>query len=796
MNEKNRKILFKTSFILISVLILACVSCTMPTGPSGVAPSDGGPITVGTSRAIASGPFTSFTLEDVTHQWMDITQNNNNRIAIADIQTFEGNDPCNVRFDINDNNQNLRCKIEEEYTYNDELNHTYAEKVAGLFVDAQELTSESVDGKGELYDINGEYIGNAVYTNITQESWDQTFTITVPFKIGIYHAPVVFANVRTYGGSQAIHTRIKNIEYKTVPHSGYWEISYKLEEWENNYDGRHNQERVDFLILKPGIHIIGSVGSYPILIEVGNYEMRNRDIDYNDENDWVNVDLITKFMQYAPIVITQSQSFKGNQQCVTRNKDIENDSFKTIIQEEEKRYKGDGDRLHNAETIGYLAFGITVHDAYHSSIVENNGCLDVDNNNNLVNEDGQAVRLTGVSSFWLNWDEGKKYANDDVISWLVYDWKIKVYRAAMGVRPTDPAGLPETYNLDLGKILEPRTGYADNPEEVLETVETVIRSCIRRGIYVIVDWHVHDALRDDNEIMAVEFFDYISEKYGMYDNIIYEIWNEPGWENHVRFPGLDSEDWNDRNTPDHGDDEASQYSWSTIKNYCIDIIEVIRQNDGDNIIICPSPCWDQWIDQVAANPIDTGDSNYARHIMYAFHFYAGSHMIEKNGNNNPGDNPTPAALVFWGGYANDWPGAEDKAKEHLTANGLYFTPAPSEFGMDPVWVKFKRLLWQWNFDPWKRLDSNINSLPIFVTEWGASLYDGGQVETSTEAYTETAAEWMVYMNDNNLSWCNWSICDKNEGAAALRPGSSTSGGWSQSDLTESGAFIRGVLRQQ
>jgi hypothetical protein len=283
--------------------------------------------------------------------------------------------------------------------------------VAVLFVDAEELTSESVDGKGELYDVNGEYIVHAVYTNVTQESWDQTFTLTVPYQIGIDHNLVVFANVRTYNGSQSIHRRIKNVEYKTFSHGGHWEITYKLEEWDNEYDGRHNRGRVDFLILKPGIHVIGSAGSgpgytLPILIEVGNYKMKNRDIDYKNEDHGVNVDLITEFSQ-DPLVITQSQSFEGNQQCVTRNKGIDNDSFKTIIQEEEKRYKSDEDVLHNAESIGYLAFGVTLHNERYSYVVENNGTLDVDNNNNLINEDGQAVQLKSVSSFWLNWDEGK-----------------------------------------------------------------------------------------------------------------------------------------------------------------------------------------------------------------------------------------------------------------------------------------------------------------------------------------------------------------------------------------------------
>lgn len=41
-----------------------------------------------------------------------------------------------------------------------------------------------------------------------------------------------------------------------------------------------------------------------------------------------------------------------------------------------------------------------------------------------------------------------------------------------------------------------------------------------------------------------------------------------------------------------------------------------------------------------------------------------------------------------------------------------------------------------------------------------------------------------------ISWCNWSICDKEETAAALIPEASATGGWSEFDLTESGDYIR------
>ncbi|HQE95707.1 MAG TPA: T9SS type A sorting domain-containing protein, partial [Candidatus Marinimicrobia bacterium] len=46
---------------------------------------------------------------------------------------------------------------------------------------------------------------------------------------------------------------------------------------------------------------------------------------------------------------------------------------------------------------------------------------------------------------------------------------------------------------------------------------------------------------------------------------------------------------------------------------------------------------------------------------------------------------------------------------------------------------------------------------------------------------------------NQISWCNWSIADKNETSAALKPGASANGGWSASAISESGLLIRDYI---
>ncbi len=74
--------------------------------------------------------------------------------------------------------------------------------------------------------------------------------------------------------------------------------------------------------------------------------------------------------------------------------------------------------------------------------------------------------------------------------------------------------------------------------------------------------------------------------------------------------------------------------------------------------------------------------------------------------------------------------------------------------------------------------------PIFISEWGTSAADG-----NGGVYLKQSAEWIDFLEKNGISWINWSLCDKNETSAALRPGTSATAKWTQNDLTESGKFV-------
>ena len=206
-----------------------------------------------------------------------------------------------------------------------------------------------------------------------------------------------------------------------------------------------------------------------------------------------------------------------------------------------------------------------------STIVGIHGLLQVDNNK-IVNAYGEAISLAGNSFFWSNdnWG-GERYYTPEVVTWLKQDWNTTIVRAAMGVE--DPGG------------------YLENKTANKNRIKTIVTTAIDLGIYVIIDWHSHHA--EDYEEDAVIFFEEMATLYGKYDNIIYEIYNEP----------LD-------------------ISWTNeIKPYALSVIEAIRRIDPDNLIIVGTPEWSQRVDLAAADPI----VEYSN-IAYTLHFYTIYHQ--------------------------------------------------------------------------------------------------------------------------------------------------------------------------
>lgn len=79
-------------------------------------------------------------------------------------------------------------------------------------------------------------------------------------------------------------------------------------------------------------------------------------------------------------------------------------------------------------------------------------------------------------------------------------------------------------------------------------------------------------------------------------------------------------------------------------------------------------------------------------------------------------------------------------------------------------------------------------LALLITEFGT-------VEATGDGPVDLAESerWWDWAERNGIGWMNWSIGDKDESSAALKPGTPPSG-WTESDLTESGKLLRAKLR--
>jgi uncharacterized membrane protein YgcG len=191
---------------------------------------------------------------------------------------------------------------------------------------------------------------------------------------------------------------------------------------------------------------------------------------------------------------------------------------------------------------------------------------------NLVNEAGAPVKLEGVSSMWLNWDPTGYAENAAGLAWMRDHWNLRVFRVAMGV---DAEG-----------------GYLEAPATTKDKVHRIVQNAIDLGVYVIIDWHDHEALSHQAE--AVAFFREMSETWGEYPNVIYEVFNEPL-----------AVDWVTELAPYHRA-----------------LVSAIRESDPDNLILLGTPNWDQDVEIAALNPI------IGSNLMYTLHFYACTHGAE------------------------------------------------------------------------------------------------------------------------------------------------------------------------
>ncbi|SHH65892.1 Por secretion system C-terminal sorting domain-containing protein [Fibrobacter sp. UWH9] len=203
---------------------------------------------------------------------------------------------------------------------------------------------------------------------------------------------------------------------------------------------------------------------------------------------------------------------------------------------------------------------------------------------------GNEVAVQGMSLFWsMTKTAGINFWNGDVIKGLVDKHKIQLIRAPMGV--------DGSWEDDVGNY------YTNAMHET--AMNAVVQAAIDNDIYVLIDYHSHCA--EKNTAGATQFFGKMAQKWGKYDNVIFEIYNEPK-----------HGDCNEEN-PWYDAAEAKNYWKSNIYPYANAVISEIRKY-SDNLVVVGTPYYDQYVDAAAVQPIN--DKN----VAYTFHYYAGEEV--------------------------------------------------------------------------------------------------------------------------------------------------------------------------
>jgi len=213
--------------------------------------------------------------------------------------------------------------------------------------------------------------------------------------------------------------------------------------------------------------------------------------------------------------------------------------------------------------------------------------------NRIINAAGESIQLRGVALHGFQWF-GDFYRDGRVVEAAAMSWGADVVRIAV--------------YLHEGGYLQSEPAARDDHEAI---IDTIVRRCVKAGVYCIIDWHVHhpgDPLLFVDE--AKQFFGTMAERYAALPNVIYEIANEP---NRTGGAGIAPE---------------REVSWADIVAYADEVIPVIRERSPDSLVLVGTPDWcsfgisggHDWHEVVEA-PLEY------RNIAYVVHAYAAGHTF-------------------------------------------------------------------------------------------------------------------------------------------------------------------------
>jgi len=208
---------------------------------------------------------------------------------------------------------------------------------------------------------------------------------------------------------------------------------------------------------------------------------------------------------------------------------------------------------------------------------------------------GQPVRLRGVSMgdpfLARNPAWYPQYSTADYAD-LAQNWHANVVR--ISIFPTQ------------WKNTDGNTDHA----ALLAGLAREVNAALDNGLYVIISYHVigwpdgwyqaaypgNPADTYDSSLnVAISFWTQMAQTYGADTRIIFDLWNEPVH---------DAADWSEANY------------WADLKPSYETLIQTVRNNDAQNIVLATGTGWASWLGGIKDNPL--ADAN----VVYAYHQYS------------------------------------------------------------------------------------------------------------------------------------------------------------------------------
>lgn len=237
------------------------------------------------------------------------------------------------------------------------------------------------------------------------------------------------------------------------------------------------------------------------------------------------------------------------------------------------------------------------------------------------------IQLKGPSLFWSTGDPAVLF-DPITVEWFALNFNIGVIRAPMAIKYYGEN--KEPISQSDGNQGVTSYGYLSTGSEykglTKGLIKKIVDAAIENDIYVIVDWHSHNAHSETSE--AANFFKEMATEYKDVPNLIWEIYNEP-----------------------------VSASASDINSYAKTVAGAIRGTGNENLIVVGTNFYSSKPSEQEAQ----GLHNTYKNIAYTLHFYAGEGAHSSYKSNKA--TSTPTFVTEWGATGANGDGGVSSASD-------------------------------------------------------------------------------------------------------------------------------------